>query len=39
MPMLVGVAAVIARQVLVAEEAAVDAVADLRDVGVQPQEY
>ena len=38
--MLVGVAAVIARQVLVAEEAAVDAVADLQDVGVQPaQEY
>ena len=36
--MLVGVAVVIARQVLVAEAAA-DAVADLRDVGVQPQEY
>ena len=30
--MLVGVAAVIARQALVAEEAAADAVADLRDV-------
>ena len=37
--MLVGVAVVIARQVLVAEEAAADAVADLRDVGAQPQEY
>ena len=37
--MLGGVAAVIARQVLVVEVAAVDAVAGLRDVVVQPQEY
>ena len=37
--MLVEVAAVIARQALVAEEAAADAVAGPRDVGVQPQEY
>ena len=37
--MMVGVAAVVARPVLVAEVAAVDAVADLQDVVVQPQEY
>ena len=37
--MMVGVAAVVARPVLVVEVAAVDAVADLQDVVVQPQEY
>ena len=38
-PMSVEVAAAVARQVLMAEAAAADAVADPRDVGVQPQEY
>ena len=36
---MAGVAAVVARPVLVVEVAAVDAAADLQDVVVQPKEY
>ena len=39
LPMSVEAAMVVARQALLAEAAAVDAVADPRDVGVQPQGY
>ena len=38
-PMSVEAAMVVVRQALLAEAAAVDAVADPRDVGVQPQGY